>query len=71
MVGPWGWAARMKREDLLIATAVLMGWEPHPEWARPPMWRVIDPYEHAPPASDWMWAEMWLRQRGIEITGLE
>lgn len=70
MVGPWGWAARMKREDLLIATAVLMGWEPRPGWGRPGIVDTMDPYEWEP-APDWMWAEMWLRRRGIEFTDLE
>ena len=70
MVGPWGWAARMKREDLLIATAVLLGVKFEPSYERPRL-KKGDPWDYSPPAADWIWAEVWLRKRGIEFTGLE
>lgn len=68
MVGPWGWAARMKREDLLIATAVLMG-HSFDYWRWPKYGTEMRVYR--PHVPKWLYAEQWLRDRGVEFTGLE
>lgn len=71
MNGPWSWAARMIREDLLVTTATLLGHD----FARE-RW----PYFYKDgldmqigmrtPIPKWAYAELWLSSepRGIVIT---
>ena len=47
-----------------------MGFKFEPSYERPRL-KKGDPWDYSPPAADWIWAEVWLRKRGIEFTGLE
>jgi hypothetical protein len=67
MIGPWGWAARLLRDDLLISTAMLLGFR-FPDATE--TWRYLKP------TMDWEadrytkaeLAEEWLGDRRIRVT---
>lgn len=69
MVGPWGWAARMKREDLLISTAVLMGYDFEVYHLHQRIFGRHPHYYTLP--RQWEVAESWLRLHHIEFDGTE
>ncbi len=68
MVGPWGWAARMRREDLLVSTAILMGHDFELFNLHRRIFRLSAPYI---PPQQWEIAEVWLHFQGIEFDGTE
>jgi hypothetical protein len=67
VVGPWGWAARMIRQDELVSAAALLGCDFNKdEW--PYYLRDPDNYHgkcvYVP---KWRYAELWLEHRGVQI----
>lgn len=66
MVGPWGWASKMLRDDLLISTAALLGHDFSPTWWPESIGRSPYPYRHFVSKAEY--AEQWLGNRRIRIT---
>lgn len=70
MVGPWAWAARIRREKVLVSTAMLAGFEF--KGTRPlTAYYGVDGLLYREPIPNWLWAESWLSTKGIKIDGTE